>query len=448
MVSDVRVWGDIDVNDVLAVGGGESSYPIMCSVKEGDVLPTGEYLEQTISVEDQLYQVRHYVKAWKDADGNPVTSYEAGKTYTPEYIDTKMLDVRVQYKKDTVNSTDTEEKVIARFIGSVDKLEGYKETGFILSTKERDLDFGKGYKECTGINTVYEGLYENVNGVSAYKSAEELYDTYSDYIFAYDIGNLPAGQKVYARAYVRLSDGTTVLGNVRKILVSGGNLEALRAKINGKTLSVLGDSISTYTGYSNDAANTNSTIGGNAICYDGSYILTDVNDTWWMSTVNETGMKLLVNNSWSGDKISLRGKERALQLHDDTGENAGTEPDIIAVYLGINDINGKSTLVDFRINYTEMISGMAEKYKNADVFLFTHVPNRGMGVSVSELEAYNAVIEEVADTYGCTVVDLYNESGMTLATCDRYTGDGLHPNAEGMELIMNVFIDALTEKYK
>lgn len=115
------------------------------------------------------------------------------------------------------------------------------------------------------------------------------------------------------------------------------NINKLRTILKGKKLSILGDSISTYIGYSNDSINTNNTIGNNKLYYKGTNYITDVNDTWWMRTSNETGLEILVNNSWSGDKVIQRGQKRCLELHDNTGDNAGTNPDIIAVYLGIND---------------------------------------------------------------------------------------------------------------
>ena len=123
----------------------------------------------------------------------------------------------------------------------------------------------------------------------------------------------------------------------------------LRSVLSGKNFSLIGDSISTYAGYSNNAAETNSTIGSNAVYYGNKNKTITVNDTWWMQTVNETGMNLLVNNSWSGDKVSELGINRATQLHDNTGSNAGTTPDIIAVYIGINDINMVQQLVHLQL---------------------------------------------------------------------------------------------------
>ena len=95
-----------------------------------------------------------------------------------------------------------------------------------------------------------------------------------------------------------------------------------------------------------------------------------------------------------------------------------------------------------------MISNMVQNYEDADVFLFTLNARSGMERTVAEMEAFNTVIEETAKTYNCTLVDLYYDSGMNFTNTNKYTGDGLHPNAEGMDLITDVFIDALIEKYR
>ena len=228
----------------------------------------------------------------------------------------------------------------------------------------------------------------------------------------------------------------------------------LRSVLSGKNFSVLGDSISTFAGYSNNAATTNSTIGSNAVYYNGNNIITNVNDTWWMQAVNETGMNLLVNNAWSGDTIASRGKTRAMQLHDDTGSNAGTTPDIIAVYIGINDMKNGSTVSAFETNYQTMISNMRTTYPNADIFVLTHVPYYFSSATVQsmtndQLEQFNNVIRNIANqTTNCFVVDYFADSGITQDNFRTYMGDaGLHPNALGMDKITETLINAFEERY-
>jgi len=114
------------------------------------------------------------------------------------------------------------------------------------------------------------------------------------------------------------------------------------APLAGKTISILGDSISTYAGVSNNTA-YNSTIGNNAVYYQPGTQGVYQADTWWQQTIDALGLELLVNNSWSGSAVlhTRRGTagayvDRCVQLHND---KTGEEPDIIVVYMGGNDFN-------------------------------------------------------------------------------------------------------------
>ena len=238
---------------------------------------------------------------------------------------------------------------------------------------------------------------------------------------------------------------------------SGDETESpLKTTLTGKNFSILGDSISTFEGYSNNATTTNNTIGSNKVYYPYESPITDVNMTWWKQAANETGMNVLVNNSWSGDTIANRGKTRAMQLHDNTGDNAGTNPDIVAVYIGVNDVKNTANLSTtiFSDNYTQMITNIKTTYSNADVFVFTLLPYTAPSATVpsmgaEEIEVYNEVIRTVASANNCTVVDLFNDSGITE---DNYLSDymwdtGLHPNEAGMDAITETFINKLAEVY-
>ena len=114
----------------------------------------------------------------------------------------------------------------------------------------------------------------------------------------------------------------------------------------GKKISILGDSISTYTNFSSGIAaeTTNSSVLNNLVWYgyDPSQPIfggSSVDSTWWQRTINTLGATRLVNNSNSGESVYNALNWRCMQLHDDTGDNAGEIPDIIFVYLGTNDIN-------------------------------------------------------------------------------------------------------------
>ncbi len=165
-------------------------------------------------------------------------------------------------------------------------------------------------------------------------------------------------------------------------------------------------------------------------------------------------MNVLVNNSYSGDKVTGGGQTRCEELHDNTGDNAGTNPDVIAVYLGINDFDGGVSSETFKSSYDTMISKIVAKYNNADnstsadIYLFTLLPNN-VKRDDTTLLAYNTAIREIAEKYGCTVVDLYENSGITVSNMSQYTNasDCLHPNMAGMDKMTECFWNTLYSKY-
>ena len=253
------------------------------------------------------------------------------------------------------------------------------------------------------------------------------------------------------------------------------SLANTKAVLEGKTLSVMGDSISTFTGWSNNATGTNSTIGSNRPYYTGTNIISSVNDTWWKKTVDFLQMRLLVNNSWSGSYVSDNNKndkpaclDRAYNLHDNTGDNAGETPDIVSVYMGTNDFinnvaigsfesvsdiydSASNTYIgntkEFASAYAIMLHKIKTLYPNAKVFCFTILPNV-RNTNYTFLDEINQTIRDLADYFDCELVDLYNNSGITVDNLSSLMGDGLHPNAVGMTLIAECFGRALLEAYK
>jgi len=249
-----------------------------------------------------------------------------------------------------------------------------------------------------------------------------------------------------------------------------------------KYFSILGDSISSYGGYSDDAS-VNTTLSQNVASglYRGDAPIIQADDTWWMQTVKETGMKLLVNNTWGGARVFGPGetevryntyKYRCDNLHSDTGALSGTNPDVIAVYIGINDVrnnydtigtfesinfdalinenNGTftyATPTTFAEAYVIMIHKVIKKYPDADVYCFNLLPEpeSNKRSTQKQVEFTNSIIFKIADKFGLNKVDLYNKTGINVSNVSKYTKDGLHPIEEGMDLIAKVFVDALSK---
>lgn len=119
---------------------------------------------------------------------------------------------------------------------------------------------------------------------------------------------------------------------------------AVKEAYKGKYLSLLGDSISTYSGITNNTSISSSMT--NHRCYYRSTFLSSYDMTYWGRLQKLTDMKLCVINAWSSSKVYGGGKGadnqtvkndnlllRSSFLHNNSNQN----PDLVIIYMGIND---------------------------------------------------------------------------------------------------------------
>lgn len=217
-------------------------------------------------------------------------------------------------------------------------------------------------------------------------------------------------------------------------------------------LSVLGDSISSYGGVTNNPE-INKNLEKNLSYYSSPMDksdLTDVADTYWMQTANALGLEICVPNGCGASRVTdtvresypdaviPRGMERADSLHRDDG----TYPDIIFIYLGINDIGNGISPELYEREYDALISKITSDYKDAKIYVGTlTAQNRKATEELNEI--YNGKIKSVAKKYSARVVDFARDSQITFENYRDYTVDGLHPNKEGMKKLAQCLITAL-----
>lgn len=155
--------------------------------------------------------------------------------------------------------------------------------------------------------------------------------------------------------------------------------------MNNRKFSIIGDSISTLCNYNPE---------GYSVYYTGpiqdqSYVLS-AEDTWWGKVIDAHAGSLLVNNSWSGSRVTaMPGRsglfpsgcsdERTSGLHI-----GNTFPDVIIVFLGFNDwSNGVPIDSDetrllapvhfdaFEEAYEAMVRKLTTRYPNAEIWCCT-----------------------------------------------------------------------------
>lgn len=233
-------------------------------------------------------------------------------------------------------------------------------------------------------------------------------------------------------------------------------------KYYGKQFSVLGDSISTLEGFHP---------GGYHVFYEKSNVdktnVRQMKDTWWGKVIDYFGGKLLVNNSWSGSRVtklprsneifpSACSDERTKGLHIDN-----VKPDVIIIYMGTNDwafgarldhdtcLLGIDEREYFGSAYAVMLEKLRKNYPDAELWCCTlsstymssnsdfTFPEIYYG---SDITYYNHEIRENAEKYGCRLIDLFKNR------IPYNSIDGTHTNAEGMNTLAIQVIRAMCDK--
>lgn len=237
----------------------------------------------------------------------------------------------------------------------------------------------------------------------------------------------------------------------------------------GKQFSILGDSISTLDGYNPRGYNV---FYKENNCEKSA--VREISDTWWGKVIDFFGGELLVNNSWSGSRVTKLpikdslfpsgcSDERTSALHINN-----VKPDVIIVYLGTNDwANGIPTLEYwensgdyenwlgtmllpneecFDVAYEQMLTKLRANYPNAEIWCCTlcetHIskrpdfqfPHKYAGTHIEE---YNEIIRDVVRRNGCRLIDLYDYK-MTYDSID-----GSHPTNAGMNTIATMVIRSI-----
>lgn len=215
-------------------------------------------------------------------------------------------------------------------------------------------------------------------------------------------------------------------------------------------VSFLGDSITTFAGYSNNEV-YQPTLAANPTWYTTEKM--SVRDTWWYGVTERMGWMLCVNNSYSGGRVThpYSYETRARNLHLASGET----PDVILVYYGINDYNNNVSLSEFSAAYDQMIAAMRETYPQAQILCCTLNPiictDNGRNTSLEQngagvaLTAFNTAILLAADRNGAEIIDFYTQIGDRVY---QNTYDRIHPNAEGMALMRDAALSVLGEIFE
>lgn len=195
---------------------------------------------------------------------------------------------------------------------------------------------------------------------------------------------------------------------------------------NAPRLSILGDSYSTFEGYL--------TPDTNAVWYwNHEWDCTDVRNvrqTWWHQLLRDTGMRLCVNNSFSGATICHTGYDQA--DYSDRSfctrlTNLGS-PDIILVFGATNDEWAHAPIGEYK--FADWTREDLYKFRPAMAYLLCHLIDHYPNVKLYFI--LNDILSSDINESVLTVCQHYQVPVIRLENIDKQCG---HPNVLGMQQI-------------
>lgn len=280
--------------------------------------------------------------------------------------------------------------------------------------------------------------------------------------FAY--GGTPFGTKYALNGwyqYTAHNYATTPGGNTNQplgiaLIERGSKLSSLE----DKTISIQGDSISTFAGTITD---------GNATYYSTSHkFVNSIDATWWGLLINECRMRLIRNDAWSGSRISGTGDNamcsvarcsniKHINSTVDTYQYGA--PEIIVVMAGTNDVSGNvemgtadGAVTTYMGAFKTMLANLKSQCRNAKIVVFQLYRGNVLDYANSggkHQYEYQEAMANLCRRYGVYYIgpehfDL-SFPNLQYYTCDNslsdyglptYTSaDYLHPNMQGMERV-------------
>lgn len=232
------------------------------------------------------------------------------------------------------------------------------------------------------------------------------------------------------------------------------------SSLEDKTISIQGDSISTFAGTITD---------GNATYYSASHkFVNSIDATWWGLLINECRMRLIRNDAWSGSRISGTGDNamcsvarcsniKHINSTVDTYQYGA--PEIIVVMAGTNDVSGNvemgtadGAVTTYMGAFKTMLANLKLQCRNAKIVVFQLYRGNVLDYANSggkHQYEYQEAMANLCRRYGVYYIgpehfDL-SFPNLQYYTCDNslsdygsptYTSaDYLHPNMQGMERV-------------
>lgn len=227
------------------------------------------------------------------------------------------------------------------------------------------------------------------------------------------------------------------INKLRLILTLSLFINVLGYAQNLKSVSILGDSYSTFDGYM--VPDTNFVWYNTSITQKTD--VTSVKQTWWYKFMKDNNYKLEINNSFSGSTICNTGYQKqdySSRSFIKRMDNLGS-PDVIFIFGATNDAWAGAPIGQFK--YNDWTKEELYDFRPAMAYMLDYMLGRYPNVKIYFL--LNSDLKETINESVKTICKHYNVDCIELKGIDKKEG---HPSIKGMEQISNQINDLLSKK--
>lgn len=383
-----------------------------------DIIYLGFYVVEEVSI--SLFIYREVFKPIMDSinDASNLSDFTQDKNcYINSLYGNKVLNVDLVNK--TINLYDISKgDVYITYSNCV-----YKE---YTSSSSHDIDFSE--IDTTGLFALVWNKSENTFAIIDYKK-------------------MPLEDDLYIVALFGKSSKVLYINSPDTILINGLSISDENTSYRGLDVSILSDSYSAYGLWIPEGNNpwyANNGIDGDN---DDENDVNSVTQMWWYKLINELGMKLLINNSWSGSTICNTGYDGAdstaisfiTRMKKSLGEERAleTKPSIILILGATNDSWAGSPLGELK--YSDWSTDDLKNVLPAICYMFDYIKKWNPGAIIVNI-ANNGLKQEIIDGFQTAAMH-YGVYHLNLVSIDKQSG---HPSQLGMEQIKNQVKDFLS----
>jgi acyl-CoA thioesterase I len=147
--------------------------------------------------------------------------------------------------------------------------------------------------------------------------------------------------------------------------------------------------------------------------------------------------------------LGVSGSTLSQALDEQLGPALDAQPDIVTVWLAVNDLNARVPLERYAADLDRLLGALASTRARV---LVGNVPDlarlpvfsaRDQARVRAEVDRWNQVIATTADRHGARVVDLHSRWSELAEHPEYVAQDGFHPSSEGYARLAELFSETL-----